>query len=410
MTCSNIGADVIGNSKTNSYEKSSSGSKRSKSQESADSDKINANSTDSNHSPASNHSYSDSHHLQYHHQIHQRSPPSMSNGKSSGQISFKPYEDVSSAKKSSVMSSSDQLKCDKNSKDRFSPNTRSSSSSSTTKTRTSEASMNRSSSSSSTVTNNTSSTSSSSSSSNVTKSHNESHHTTTPYNAAMESELLKSSGHLTAAYASLVSQHLKSSQQVCRDPFCTGCQMSSPYSAPGHSCCNGLSACIHQNPFASYASALGLGNPMASHLMAASRYQNGLAPGMGRPYVCSWTAGGSYCGKNFSTSDELLQHLKSHTSSSNYVGNNPMSGHSMSQLGHYPHMDPMLTSPVAGLRRTAFDPVNRFHPYKPFGLPLTQLGSTFNPSLSSLPPHHHHQHSAAAAAAAGLNPWRESLR
>ena len=402
MTCSNIGADVLGNSKS-SYEKSNGGNKRSKSQESADSDKINANSTDSNHSPASNHSYSDSHHqYSHHHQLHhQRSPPSSS--KSSGQISFKPYEDVSSGKQHKVMMSSDQVtKCDSKSKDRCSPS-RSSSSSSTTKR--SSPSMNRSSTSSSTTTNNTSATSTSS---NVTKSH-ESHPSSTSYNS-MDSDLLKSSGHLTAAYASLVSQQLKSSQQVCRDPFCTGCQMSSPFSTPGH-CCNGLSACIHQNPFASYASALGLANPMASHLAAASRYQNGLSSGIGRPYVCSWTAGGTYCGKNFPTSDELLQHLKSHTSSSNYGGSgtsNPMLGHSMSALGHYPHLDPMLTSPVAGLRRTAFDPVNRFHPYKPFGLPLTQLGSTFNPSLSSLPPHHH---SAAAAAAASAGyPWRESLR
>ena len=267
--------------------------------------------------------------------------------------------------------------------------------------------MNRSSSSSSTIINNISTSSSSSSSNPNSAKSLESQAPSTSYNGQMESDLLKSSGHLTAAYANLVSQQLKTSQsQVCRDPFCTGCQMSSPFSATPGQCCNGLRACIHQNPFASYASSLGLTNPMASHLAAASRYQNGLSAGLGRPYVCGWSAGGMYCGKTFAASDELLQHLKSHTSSSNY-GNNPMTSHGMSALGHYPHLGPMLTPPMAGLR-TAFDPVNRFHPYKPFGLQLAQLGANFNPSLP-LPPHHSAANAAAAAAAAaaGLNPWRD---
>lgn len=270
--------------------------------------------------------------------------------------------------------------------------------------------MNRSSSSSAIINNISTSSSSSSLNHNVSKSHDQSQAPSTSSSSStynqLESDLLKSSGHLTAAYANLVSQQLKSSHQVCRDPFCTGCQMSSPFSAAPGQCCNGLRACIHQNPFASaYASSLGLTNPhMSSHLAAASRYQNGLSAGLGRPYVCGWSAGGMYCGKTFTASDELLQHLKSHTSSTNYA-NSPMSSHGISALGHYPHLNPMVTSPMAGLR-TAFDPTNRYHPYKPFGLQLAQLGANFNPNLPSLPPHHPAA-TAAAAAAVGLNPWRD---
>ena len=68
----------------------------------------------------------------------------------------------------------------------------------------------------------------------------------------------------------------------CRDPFCTTCPPSTPPCAvPG---CAGGVQCEH------------------SKVSAAPR-----------PYVCNWIAADQYCGKKFATSDELLQHLRTHT-------------------------------------------------------------------------------------------------
>lgn len=98
---------------------------------------------------------------------------------------------------------------------------------------------------------------------------------------------------------------------ICRDPYCTGCPMS-PHvlnKATGQPCPAGCTQCDssasksyqqHSNAAAAYAHA------QLAALAAASQL----------PYVCSWIAGDSaYCGKRFGTSDELFQHLRTHTAS-----------------------------------------------------------------------------------------------
>jgi hypothetical protein len=40
----------------------------------------------------------------------------------------------------------------------------------------------------------------------------------------------------------------------------------------------------------------------------------------GLPLVCNWVSSGNeHCGKRFSTSEELLQHLRTHTTSSDHL-------------------------------------------------------------------------------------------
>ena len=34
----------------------------------------------------------------------------------------------------------------------------------------------------------------------------------------------------------------------------------------------------------------------------------------GGPYICNWMAGRDYCGKRYTSAEELLVHLKTHTS------------------------------------------------------------------------------------------------
>ncbi|ODM95502.1 Zinc finger protein-likeNoc [Orchesella cincta] len=49
----------------------------------------------------------------------------------------------------------------------------------------------------------------------------------------------------------------------------------------------------------------------AAHSAAAAQQQNAQ-----RPYICNWIVADSYCGKRFPSSEELLQHLRTHTNSS----------------------------------------------------------------------------------------------
>lgn len=174
---------------------------------------------------------------------------------------------------------------------------------------------------------------------------------------------------------------------VCRDPYCTGCQFNSHFlansSANGKiptstasSCPAGCTQCDHK-PSASPYGPLG-------HTPVAAAYAHAqlaaLAAASQLPYVCNWIAGDTaYCGKRFSTSDELLQHLRSHTSVS--AGDAAAALSLLSPPG-MPPTHPLLsrTYPTPPLSPLA---TARYHPY---GKP-----SHFLPSLSNLPmpPHPH---------------------
>lgn len=194
---------------------------------------------------------------------------------------------------------------------------------------------------------------------------------------------------------------------ICRDPYCTNCQLSmqNAQQIVGATCPSGCTQCNHEKA----AAAAGLGVPGVPHLSSLS-LMPGLpgpnTPGSGlyphslltpRPNVCSWVAGDTYCGKRFASSEELLQHVRTHAnlaasdsatlsllSPSLSLSSAP--GLSACHL-HY-SMAPSLTSP-AGLHRTyptSLSPVSslsasRYHPYKP------QLSSLGGAPLSPFPPH-----------------------
>lgn len=105
---------------------------------------------------------------------------------------------------------------------------------------------------------------------------------------------------------------------VCRDPYCTGCALS-PHmgmNKSGSSCPAGCTQCDHSKAASnSYASQLS-----AAHGSVAAAYAHAQLAAMAAvsqlPYICNWIAGDTaYCGKRFSTSDDLLQHLRTHTAS-----------------------------------------------------------------------------------------------
>lgn len=153
----------------------------------------------------------------------------------------------------------------------------------------------------------------------------------------------------------------------CRDPFCTGCSLT-PH--PVGKCPTGCTQCEHSATKSSYA-----------HQMAAATYAHAqlaaLAAASQMPYVCNWIAGdAAYCGKRFGTSDELLQHLRTHTASM------PESMLNSATAG-LPPTHPLFqrtypTPPLSPLSSS------RFHPYsKPSLMP-----PAMPPSLAGLPiPH-----------------------
>ncbi|KAJ2952349.1 hypothetical protein O0L34_g4634 [Tuta absoluta] len=164
---------------------------------------------------------------------------------------------------------------------------------------------------------------------------------------------------------------------ICRDPYCTGCSLSS-HLLKSAVCPAGCSQCDHaKTPFA-----LPPGHPAAAayaHAQLAA-----LAAASQLPFVCSWMAGDSaYCGKRFSSSEELLQHLRSHTATGD---SNP----SLSMLS--------ATHPL--LQRTYPTPplsplTPRFHPYSkpshlmsspplPFPMPPHPSLAAYFPSYPSL--------------------------
>ncbi|CAN8019841.1 unnamed protein product [Ixodes persulcatus] len=188
---------------------------------------------------------------------------------------------------------------------------------------------------------------------------------------------------------------------VCRDPFCTNCQMSMQSAQLGV-CPSGCTQCSHDRLGAPPGLGLnpglipGLGSVPVS---LASQLYPGAHSMLARPNVCSWMVGDTYCGKRFSTSEELLQHLRTHTNlsvtdSSSLPLLSPsltVPSPSLSAAACHLHYStaPSLTT-QAGLRRTyptSLSPVSslsaRYHPYKaPIpGFPGTPFAPLPHPSL-----------------------------
>ncbi|XP_055684815.1 zinc finger protein Noc [Lutzomyia longipalpis] len=159
---------------------------------------------------------------------------------------------------------------------------------------------------------------------------------------------------------------------VCKDPYCTGCQYSAhnQQMLMGAPCPAGCTQCEHQK-----------------YGLAMAAMQSTLPPGhpyaqLGRPYICNWIAGETYCGKRFGTSEELLQHLRTHTA--NLA--DPAAAAAALAQSQSALLNPLgqLFSPSALHRAYPTPPLSplsagRYHPY---GKP----GATMPSALSAYPP------------------------
>lgn len=204
---------------------------------------------------------------------------------------------------------------------------------------------------------------------------------------------------------------------VCRDPYCTGC----PYSPQNNHLLQSQGACppsctqceqakaalsalpgLNSLPSSSLVPVSSLMPPTsaasaaaAAAASAASLYSSAstLLGGPPRPYVCNWIAADTYCGKRFTTSEELLQHLRSHTNMS------ADSAASLSLLSSPLHAHAALLSSAhsalharssMGYPPPAMSPLAaaRYHPYsKPGALPSSLSSAAALAPTLGLPPY-----------------------
>lgn len=197
---------------------------------------------------------------------------------------------------------------------------------------------------------------------------------------------------------------------VCRDPYCTNCQLTIQNSHVSSTCtAPGCSQCAHEKSLQSL-SALGMAGASSLSMMpqfsmpsslpslpsglssypglTSSLYAHSLLSGVsghsaGMPYVCNWVSGSDYCGKRYSTSEELLQHLRTHTSSSDTasslasyaaLGLPPPLG-----LSGYPH------GPLPAHGGLSPNSLRRAYPTIPSPLSSVLNGSRYHPYKSPLP-------------------------
>uniref|UniRef100_A0A6P4FY03 Zinc finger protein Elbow n=1 Tax=Drosophila rhopaloa TaxID=1041015 RepID=A0A6P4FY03_DRORH len=175
---------------------------------------------------------------------------------------------------------------------------------------------------------------------------------------------------------------------VCRDPYCTGCPASPHYinKAAGQPCPAGCPQCEASGAGggggAGKSSQSGAGSSAAAAAAAAASSYHAqlaaLAAASQMPYVCSWIGSdAAYCGKRFGTSDDLFQHLRTHTASV------PDAVLSAAAAGGIPPNHPLFqrtypTPPLSPLSAA------RYHPY---GKPSMLPPSLAPPGMPGLPPH-----------------------
>ncbi|XP_070504250.1 zinc finger protein Noc-like [Chironomus tepperi] len=189
---------------------------------------------------------------------------------------------------------------------------------------------------------------------------------------------------------------------VCKDPYCTGCQYSAhnQQMLMGVPCPAGCAQCEQQK----YGLAMAMSSLPPNHPFAQ----------MSKPFACNWLLHDGYCGRRYSTTDELIQHMKTHSPNLS----DPATAASIlaAQQSAASLMPPLFFPP--GLHRSAasaYPPstsplsplsASRYHPYaKPGTLPSAASPySSFNPALSAYYPPYSwmtpSQRLGAAAAAA----------
>ena len=104
---------------------------------------------------------------------------------------------------------------------------------------------------------------------------------------------------------------------ACQDPYCTNCKTpKTATSVTSHGCgphCYGH----HHDSSSLMSGSLSTVPPSMSHLYPYAGFMLRAQNDQNGPFVCNWVQDSKNCGKSFTTSEELLQHLRTHTSAAN---------------------------------------------------------------------------------------------
>ncbi|XP_045213172.2 zinc finger protein Noc-like [Mercenaria mercenaria] len=233
--------------------------------------------------------------------------------------------------------------------------------------------------------------------------------------AAHQAALKSGSSAALSQYMQYARMRNPTGPSACKDPYCTNCVSSAPPNSHLSQCSSpGCAQCSHEKTLQGIG-VFGLpgSNPLHSPFSVPSSaslglthlhnlYAQNLLTQQGQQHVCNWMMGSDYCGKRFNSSEELLQHLRTHTSG----GESALSAYSSLGLSIPPPTDlpPGLSGYLGSsgnispetLRRmypTSISPLsgsalsNRYHPYKS-ALPNMPSGIPSQQSLSSLSPYY----------------------
>ncbi|XP_058820373.1 zinc finger protein Elbow [Topomyia yanbarensis] len=187
----------------------------------------------------------------------------------------------------------------------------------------------------------------------------------------------------------------ESMMPVCRDPYCTGCALSSHMLGKlgTSSCPAGCTQCDHAGSknYSPVAAAASLAASQSSAAMYAHAQLAALAAASQLPYVCNWIGSdSSYCGKRFAASEELFQHLRTQHAAAASMSEallNPATA--AAAAAGLPPTHPLFqrsysTPPLSPLSTA------RYHPYgKPFSLSPASLAGLPMPPHPSLAQYFH---------------------
>ena len=168
-------------------------------------------------------------------------------------------------------------------------------------------------------------------------------------NQGQESSLKQTLPHLAHYHRNYLTS-------ACQDPYCVNCKTSkTSTSGSSHGCgpqCYGHhhhdSSSLLPSPLPTVPPSMSHLYPYAGFMLRAQNDQNG-------PFVCNWVQDSKNCGKNFTTSEELLQHLRTHTSTAS-ASSAPL--HTPCNI---PDCPCGLKSAISG--PTRLHSASRYHPY-----------------------------------------------
>lgn len=233
--------------------------------------------------------------------------------------------------------------------------------------------------------------------------------------AAHQAALKSGSSAALSQYMQYARMRNPTAPSACKDPYCTNCVSAASQNSHLSQCSSpGCAQCSHEKALQ------GLGmfglpgsNPLHSPFSVPSSaavglthlhnlYAQNLLTQQGQQHVCNWMMGSDYCGKRFNSSEELLQHLRTHTSG----GESALSAYGSlglsiptpsdlppglsGYLGSSGNISPetlrrMYPTSISPLSGSALS--NRYHPYKP-ALSNMPTGIPSQQSLSSLGPYY----------------------